>query len=73
MVQALEKKPLYVQPGDAAQIAGVSRATVTNWCQLYDETKGAEGLKSHKVKGRGGRKGCRLIKISDLIAYIEHH
>lgn len=65
--------PLYVNPRKAAELAGVSPRTVLNWCYRYEESGGQEGLVSRLIRGRSGRRGNRLIKLSDLIEFIENH
>ena len=63
-------KAVTLRPAEVFQAYGIPPATLRDWCIHKDA---AQKLPSVLIQGRSGRKGVRLIKQADLLAYLERH
>lgn len=60
----------WLRPAEVRQVFGLAPSTVRQWCINPDPAK---RLPSRLIQGKSGRKGVRLIKRSELEAYLDRH
>lgn len=60
---------VWFKMGDLFQYCGAPPSTVRDWCVSLPV---ADRLPSKLIPGRSGRKGVRLIKKTDLDAWLAH-
>jgi len=59
---------IWLRPRDIRVLYGISPSTL---CRLCTTDDAARRLPSVKIVGRGGKKGLRLVKRTDLDAYLQ--
>ncbi len=59
---------LYLRPRDVWHLYGIASSTICELCQHPDPVK---RLPSKKIVGRSGRRGMRLIKRTDIEAWLD--
>ena len=62
--------PLYLRPNQVVARYGIGRSALY---RLFDEGLPSVALKGRRPGKDGIRRGTRLVKVSDLEAYIEAH
>ena len=63
-------KAVTLRPAEVFALYGIPPATLRDWCTHKEAD---HKLPSALIQGRAGRKGVRLIKQADLLAYLERH